>query len=66
LETLIIDEGFGSQDEPSRDRLVRAIRSIQGDFAKILVITHFSDVREMFPTHILVSKTNGCSELRVS
>jgi DNA repair protein SbcC/Rad50 len=65
LETLIIDEGFGSQDELSRDKLVRAIQSIQNDFAKILVITHFSDVREMFPTHILVSKQNGCSQVQL-
>jgi exonuclease SbcC len=65
LETLIIDEGFGSQDDQSRDRLVKAIRSIQDDFAKILVITHFSDVKEMFPTHILVSKVNGTSQIQL-
>jgi exonuclease SbcC len=65
LETLIIDEGFGSQDDQSRDRLVKAIRSIQDDFAKILVITHFSDVKEMFPTHILVSKQNGTSQIQL-
>jgi len=65
LETLIIDEGFGSQDEISRDRLVRAINSIQDDFARILIITHFSDVKEMFPTHILVSKHNGTSQVQL-
>jgi DNA repair protein SbcC/Rad50 len=65
LETLIIDEGFGSQDEVSRDRLVRAIRSIQDDFARILVITHFADVKEMFPTHIMVTKHNGCSQVQL-
>ncbi len=65
LETLIIDEGFGSQDELSRDRLVKAIRSIQDDFARILVITHFADVKEMFPTHIFVSKLNGLSQIQL-
>src|SRR5262249_1712691 len=65
LQTLIIDEGFGSQDDVSRDRLVRAIRSIQDDFARILVITHFSDVKEMFPTHIVVSKHNGSSQVQL-
>lgn len=65
LETLIIDEGFGSQDDLSRERLVKAIRSIQEDFARILVITHFSDVKEMFPTHILVSKNNGTSRVEM-
>lgn len=65
LETLIIDEGFGSQDEVSRDRLVKAIRSIQGDFARILVITHMSDIKEMFPAHIQVTKQNGTSKLQL-
>jgi exonuclease SbcC len=65
LETLIIDEGFGSQDELSRDRLVKAIRAIQSDFEKILVITHFADVKEMFPTHLLVSKIDGHSQVQL-
>ena len=63
LETLIIDEGFGSQDDASRDKLVKAIRSIQPDFARILVITHFADVKEMFPAHIQITKNNGISEI---
>lgn len=65
LETLIIDEGFGSQDDKSRERLVRSIKAIQSDFSRILVITHVSDVREMFPTQIHVTKENGVSRLAV-
>lgn len=65
LETLIIDEGFGSQDEVSRDRLVKAIQSIQNDFARILVITHMSDIKEMFPAHIQITKVNGTSKLQL-
>jgi exonuclease SbcC len=65
LETLIIDEGFGSQDDASREKLVKAIRSIQPEFACILVITHMPDVREMFPVQIHVSKQRGSSELTI-
>jgi exonuclease SbcC len=65
LETLIIDEGFGSQDDASRERLVRAIKAIQTDFARILVITHMADIKEMFPTQIQVSKVNGASQLEI-
>ncbi len=65
LETLIIDEGFGSQDDESRDRLVKAIRSIQSEFARILVVTHMPDVREMFPTQIQVTKAQGVSEFQL-
>lgn len=65
LETLIIDEGFGSQDDVSRERLVKAIKSVQPDFKKILVITHISEVREMFPVQIHVQKESGVSRLQV-
>ncbi|MBS1991157.1 MAG: SMC family ATPase [Cyanobacteria bacterium SZAS LIN-3] len=65
LETLIIDEGFGSQDDGSRDRLVKAIRLIQSDFSRVLVITHISDVKDMFPVQIQVSKKNGVSSFKL-
>ena len=65
LETLVIDEGFGSQDDLSRERLVSSIKSIQSDFRKILVITHIADVREMFPVQIYVQKESGVSRLQV-
>ncbi len=65
LETLIIDEGFGSQDDASRERLVKAIRMVQAEFSRVLVITHISDVREMFPVQIQVTKHNGVSSFKL-
>ena len=56
LETLVIDEGFGSQDQEGRDRLVEAIKSIEPEFAMILVITHLDDLKERFPVRIDVQK----------
>jgi exonuclease SbcC len=41
LQTLVIDEGFGSQDAEGRQRLIEAINLVSRDFAKILVITQF-------------------------
>ncbi len=65
LQTLIIDEGFGSQDTQGRQRLVEAINQIKGDFAKILVITHLESLKEAFPTQILVEKGEGGSVVSV-
>jgi exonuclease SbcC len=56
LETLVVDEGFGSQDQEGRDRLVEAIKSVEGEFAMILVITHLDDLKERFPVRIEVQK----------
>jgi len=64
LETLVIDEGFGSQDQDGRQRLVEAIHTIQEDFAKILVITHIDELKDLFPTRIEVTK--GASGSRVA
>ena len=65
LPTLFIDEGFGSQDAAGQDRLREAIQSIQGDFQKIIVITHLESVKEAFPARIEVTKTEAGSTFRV-
>ncbi|HYF66116.1 MAG TPA: AAA family ATPase [Herpetosiphonaceae bacterium] len=57
LQTLIIDEGFGSQDGRGRERLVEAINHIQSDFNRILVITHLQELKDQFPVHIEITKT---------
>ncbi len=56
LETLVIDEGFGSQDAEGRARLVEAILRVRGDFRRILVITHIDDLKDQFPQRIEVTK----------
>jgi exonuclease SbcC len=56
LQTLVIDEGFGSQDTQGRQRLIEAINQVKDDFAKILVITHLEELKDAFPTRIEVEK----------
>ncbi|RPH55800.1 MAG: hypothetical protein EHM81_14090, partial [Chloroflexi bacterium] len=65
LQTLVIDEGFGSQDAQGRQRLVEAINQVKGDFAKILIITHLEELKDAFPNRIEVEKTAGGSRVRV-
>lgn len=65
LQTLVIDEGFGSQDPQGRQRLVEAINTVQDDFACVLVITHIDELRDAFPTRIEVTKENQGSTLSV-
>ncbi|PJF27832.1 MAG: chromosome segregation protein SMC, partial [Phototrophicales bacterium] len=59
LQTLFIDEGFGTQDDDGRDRLIEAITAIQDEFNLILVITHIEELRDSFPVHILIEKLRG-------
>jgi exonuclease SbcC len=65
LQTLVIDEGFGSQDALGRQRLVEAINLVKPDFAKILIITHLDELKDAFPNRIEVEKTAGSSTVRV-
>ncbi|NIO69908.1 MAG: AAA family ATPase [Anaerolineae bacterium] len=66
LQTLVIDEGFGTQDTQGRERLVEAINSIREDFEKIIVITHIEELRDLFPVRINVFKTPQGSQIMVS
>ena len=63
LQTLVIDEGFGSQDAQGRQRLIEAINLVKNDFAKILVITHLDELKDAFPTRIEIEKTERGSEI---
>ena len=65
LPTLIIDEGFGTQDSGGRERLVEAIQAIQDDFRCLLVITHVEELRDAFPVRIEVTKTPAGSTIAV-
>jgi exonuclease SbcC len=65
LQTLVIDEGFGTQDAQGRERLVEAINAIQDDFARVLVITHIDELKDGFPTRIEVTKTPDGSKVEV-
>ena len=66
LQTLVIDEGFGSQDTRGRQRLIEAINLVKNDFAKILVITHLDELKDAFPNRIEVEKTERGSTVRVT
>jgi DNA repair protein SbcC/Rad50 len=65
LQMLIVDEGFGTQDEAGRLRLVEAINEIRTDFAKILIITHVEELKHAFPTRIEVEKGPQGSTLSI-
>ena len=66
LPTLIIDEGFGTQDSVGLEKTREAINSIQEDFDKVIVITHIEELKDAFPTRIDVVKTAEGSTLEVS
>jgi exonuclease SbcC len=65
LQTLVIDEGFGSQDHTGRSRLVETINQVKRDFSKIMIITHLEELKDAFPGRIEVEKTPSGSQAEV-
>ncbi len=66
LQTLVIDEGFGTQDAEGLEHMVEAIQSIREDFEKIVVVTHLDALKNAFPVRIEVVKhPETGSQLRV-
>jgi len=56
LQILIIDEGFGSQDEEGLGYIMDALYKIQDDFSKIIIVSHLPSMKDQFPVHFFIEK----------
>lgn len=65
LQTLVVDEGFGTQDSEGIKRLVEAINEMSSDFEKILVVSHVEEMRNSFERKILVTRDDDGSHFEV-
>jgi len=63
VSTLIIDEGLGSLDAEGRDRFVRLMETLKGEFERIIVITH-TDSADSFRNVLRVTKEKGESKIQ--
>ncbi len=52
LEFLVIDEGFGTQDDNGLIQVVQALKEIQNDFKQVVIITHIKNFQELFGTRV--------------
>ena len=67
VDTLFIDEGFGSLDAETLDMAVDALETLQGRGQKVGVITHVAAMIERISVQIRVEKRGaGRSEIRMS
>lgn len=65
LQTLIIDEGFGSQDEEGLTNIMQAIYKIQEDFSKVVIVSHLQSMKDQFPVnfHIYKGPEGSCIKI---
>ena len=65
LQTLIIDEGFGSQDEEGLSRIMDVIYKIQDDFEKVIIVSHLTTMKDQFPVHFIIEKEHQGSVITI-
>ncbi len=65
LQTLIIDEGFGSQDEEGLSYIMDAIYKIQNDFKKVIIVSHLPGLKDQFPVHFHIQKNPQGSQVNI-
>ena len=59
LETLFVDEGFGSLDEETLRQAMRALRELSEGDRLIGIISHVSELRREIDRQIVVTRTAG-------
>ncbi|MEY4517165.1 MAG: hypothetical protein RL180_1511 [Pseudomonadota bacterium] len=65
IESLFIDEGFGTLDPDSLQLVMDALDQLQAQGRKVIVITHVQDMQERIPVQIQVTRT-GLGHSRVT
>jgi len=66
LESLFIDEGFGSLDQDMRERVSEILETIKTNVNKMIgIVSHIPDFAERFTERIVVEKKGDYSEVKV-
>ena len=59
IESLFIDEGFGSLDEDTLALAMNALMHLEAQGRKVGIITHVTQMKDVIPVQIQVRKTKG-------
>jgi exonuclease SbcC len=65
LETLFVDEGFGSLDAETLDDVMDTLDSLRDGGRVVGVVSHVAEMRDRIPTQLLVSKSRQGSTVAV-
>jgi exonuclease SbcC len=65
LESLFLDEGFGSLDADALDQVVDALDELHGGQRMVGVVTHLQALAERLPARVEVRRTDDGSRVGV-
>ncbi|WP_243057582.1 AAA family ATPase [Nocardioides sp. SR21] len=66
LDTLFVDEGFGSLDADTLDDVMDTLDSLRDGGRVVGVVSHVAEMRDRIPTQLAVSKSRHGSSLAIS
>jgi exonuclease SbcC len=59
IETLLLDEGFGTLDPTALDMALGALQQLQADGRQVGIISHVAGLRERIPAQVIVEALGG-------
>ncbi len=63
LDTLFIDEGFGTLDGESLNGVLDILDGLRSGGRTVGVVSHVADMKERIPTHVLVERVDRVSHI---
>ncbi|HET9654345.1 MAG TPA: SbcC/MukB-like Walker B domain-containing protein, partial [Kineosporiaceae bacterium] len=66
VETLFVDEGFGSLDEDTLDEVMDVLDTLRSGGRAVGLVSHVADLRQRIPSRLEVVKTRAGSRLRAA
>lgn len=64
LETMFVDEGFGSLDDMAREQAIRVLNELAGNERLVGIISHVNELKEQIETKIIVSRSEKGSYIK--
>ena len=65
VDTMFIDEGFGSLDTESREQAINTLNQLTDNHKLIGIISHVTELKERIDKKIIVTKSTGGSKITV-
>ncbi|MGZ4774524.1 MAG: AAA family ATPase [Oryzihumus sp.] len=65
LQTLFVDEGFGTLDEESLEQVMAVLDGLREGGRAVGIVSHVAELRQRIPVQLRVTKTQRGSELAV-
>jgi exonuclease SbcC len=66
LQTLFVDEGFGTLDDESLEQVMAVLDSLREGGRAVGVVSHVAELRSRIPCQVTVDKTESGSTVRVA